>query len=104
MLSVLAAVLGQFSNTPRNIPLDRGASRTAYARAAAHRRLSTTSLAAMIVVLAGMTNLCIGADAQVPFGSVLGVVADRREATMAGTTVRITNLGTNETRSTQTSS
>ncbi len=103
MLSVLAAVLAQFSNN-RRTPLDRGASRTAYAGIGTHRRLSTTSLVAMIFVLAGMSNLCIRADAQVRFGSVLGVVADPSGATMSGANVKITNLGTNETRSTQTGS
>src|SRR6266567_8857914 len=103
MLSVLVAVLAQFSNN-RRTPLDRGASRTAYAGIGTHRRLSTTSLVAMIFVLAGMSNLCIRADAQVRFGSVLGVVADPSGATMSGANVKITNLGTNETRSTQTGS
>ena len=56
----------------------------------------------MILVLAGMATLCIRADAQVRFGSVLGVVADPSGATMSGANVKITNLGTNETRSTQT--
>ena len=47
---------------------------------------------------------CLSASAQVRFGTVLGTVVDASGATVSGATVKLTNLGTSETRTTQTSS
>src|ERR1043166_5173058 len=44
------------------------------------------------------------AFAQVRFGTVLGTVADSTGATVSGANVKLTNLGTNETRTMQTAS
>jgi len=104
MLSVLADVFAKVSNTRQSLPSDRGVSRRACAGTSTNWRLSTASLASLIFVLAGMIAMCIRADAQVRFGSVLGVVADPSGATMSGANVKITDLGTNQTRTTQTGS
>ncbi len=53
---------------------------------------------------AGMASYWAPVDAQVTFGSVLGTVSDPSGATVAGATVKLTNSGTNETRSLQTGS
>ncbi len=47
---------------------------------------------------------CLSASAQVRFGTILGTVVDSSGATVSGATVKLTNLGTSETRTTQTSS
>jgi hypothetical protein len=47
--------------------------------------------------------LCANAGAQVRFGTVVGTVADASGATVSGATVKLTNLGTNETRTMQSS-
>ena len=57
-----------------------------------------------IFVLAGMLALSIQANAQVRFGTVVGTVADQSGATLSGATVKLVNLGTNETRVVQSSS
>ena len=48
--------------------------------------------------------LCLQMSAQVRFGSVLGTVADQSGAALPNATVKLTNLGTNETRTAQTGS
>jgi outer membrane receptor protein involved in Fe transport len=68
-----------------------------------NRRCSTLLLAAMIV-LAGMFGLCASANAQVRFGTIVGTVDDPSGAMLSGTTVKLTNLDTNETRTVQTGS
>ncbi len=50
------------------------------------------------VVVIAMT--CSSAFAQVRFGTVLGTLVDSSGATAPGATVKLTNLGTNETRTT----
>ena len=67
------------------------------------RRLSTL-LFSTHLVLCCVAVLCLHASAQVRFGSVVGTVADPGGATLAGATVKLTNLGTNETRTVQTGS
>ena len=54
------------------------------------------------VVVIAMT--CLPASAQVRFGTVLGTIVDSSGATVSGATVKLNNLGTSETRTTQTSS
>ena len=54
-----------------------------------------------ILVFMVMATMCLLLNAQVRFGTVLGSVADSSGAVMSGASVKITNLGTNETRSTQ---
>src|SRR5690348_7358040 len=66
------------------------------------RRL-IASLLSTLFVLCAMAALCVQLSAQVRFGTVLGSVADSSGATLSGATVRLTNLGTNETRVMQTS-
>ena len=66
------------------------------------RRALTLSLST-VFVLAAMGVLCLQVSAQVRFGSVLGTVSDSSGAAMSGAKVQITNLGTNETRTTQSS-
>lgn len=67
------------------------------------QRLLASLMSALLVVSAAAV-LCIQADAQVRFGSILGTVTDSSGASLADAGVKITNLGTNETRSTKTTS
>jgi len=53
------------------------------------------------VVVIAMT--CLSVSAQVRFGTVLGTIVDSSGATVSGATVKLNNLGTSETRTTQTS-
>ena len=67
------------------------------------RRLGASVLPTLLTLFAAAV-LCTNAGAQVRFGSVVGTVADASGATVSGATVKLTNLGTNETRTMQTSS
>src|SRR5437870_2135839 len=67
------------------------------------RRLRA-SLLPILVALFAAAVLCTNAGAQVRFGSVVGSVADASGATVSGATIKLTNLGTNETRTMQSSS
>jgi hypothetical protein len=66
-----------------------------------HLLASTLSL---VLVLSAAAVLSLQAGAQVRFGSVVGTITDNSGATVSGATVKLTNLGTNETRTAQTSS
>jgi outer membrane receptor protein involved in Fe transport len=57
-----------------------------------------------MLAFAGMASYWAPVDAQVTFGSILGTVSDPSGATVAGATVKLTNSGTNETRTLQTGS
>ena len=63
-----------------------------------------TSLLSLLVVFSAAAVLCMQAGAQVRFGAILGAVSDSSGASLADATVKITNLGTNETRSAKTTS
>ena len=67
------------------------------------RRLAALLLPVLLLAAAVLV-LCSQAGAQVRFGSVVGTVSDSSGAAMAGAKVQITNLGTNETRTTQSGS
>lgn len=104
MSTVLAAHLGR---TPQ--PDNRytcGDDRTFFPRVQAGSPLQRLLSAFMsgLLVLAAAAVMCIQAGAQVRFGSILGTVTDSSGASLADATVKITNLGTNETRSTKTTS
>ena len=73
------------------------------ASAVRRQRLIFRVVVAMFA-FAGMASYMAPVDAQVTFGSVLGTVSDPSGATVAGATVKLTNSGTNETRSLQTGS
>jgi len=66
------------------------------------RRLGASLLPILFAVFAA-AFLCTNAGAQVRFGSVVGTVADTSGATVSGATIKLTNLGTNETRTMQSS-
>ena len=68
--------------------------------ASAERRPFKLAAVCLGVIVALMT--CLSASAQVRFGTVLGTVVDASGATVSGATVKLTNLGTSETRSSQT--
>lgn len=65
------------------------------------QRLLASTLS-LILVLFAAAVLSTQAGAQVRFGSILGTVTDSSGASLADAGVKITNLGTNETRSTKT--
>jgi hypothetical protein len=67
------------------------------------RRLGASLLPTLLALFAAAV-LCTNAGAQVRFGSVVGSVADASGATVSGATIKLTNLGTNETRTMQSSS
>ena len=58
----------------------------------------------MLLTLFTAGFLCTNAGAQVRFGSVVGTVVDPTGATVSGARVKLINLGTNETRTMQSSS
>ena len=66
------------------------------------RHLISGAMAAMLAF--GMASFCARLDAQVTFGSVLETVSDPSGGTVAGATVKLTNLGTNGTESVETGS
>jgi len=103
MLNVLANVLANSSTIRRSVVWLQTAVLAKPAGTTASRRLSATALPVVILVVAGMLGWCTGASAQVRFGSVVGTVTDSSGATVGGATVKLTNLGTNETRTIQTS-
>jgi hypothetical protein len=63
-----------------------------------------SSLSAALLVCAMLAGTATSANAQVTFGSVVGTVADSSGAAISSATVKLTNLGTNETRMMQTGS
>ena len=65
------------------------------------RRLGASLLPTLLTLFAAAV-LCTNAGAQVRFGSVVGSVADASGAAVSGATIKLTNLGTNETRTMQT--
>src|SRR6185312_10123993 len=67
------------------------------------KRLLASALS-LVLVLSAAALLCLQAGAQVRFGSIVGTITDNSGATVSGATVKLTNLGTNETRTAQTSS
>src|SRR5580704_9942643 len=99
-MNFLAAVLASFSNNGRNLA-SRQTSFSPSPVARVNRRCST--LVAAMIVLAGMAGLCVSANAQVRFGTIVGIVDDPIGALMSGATVKLINLNTNETRTMQSS-
>jgi len=68
------------------------------------RRGFVATVLSTLLTISAIAILCTGARAQVRFGTVVGTVADASGATVSGATVKLTNLGTNETRTMQSSS
>ena len=62
------------------------------------------SMLSVLLVLSAAAVLCIQVDAQARFGSIVGTIDDPSGASLAGATVKVTSLGTNETRSVKTTS
>ena len=56
------------------------------------------NLLIVVLCLFGMASLCARTNAQVRYGSVVGIVSDTSEGAIAGATVTLTNTGTNEKR------
>jgi len=67
------------------------------------QRLLASTLS-LLLVLSAAAVLCLQAGAQVRFGSILGAVTDSSGASLSDANVKITNLGTNETRTAKTTS
>ncbi len=63
---------------------------------------SRAKLSHVVLCAVAVLAMCSASLAQVRFGTILGTVADSSGATMSGATVKLTNLGTNETRTVQT--
>ena len=104
MLRILADVLAAFSQPHRNSSSNQG---KCLLSDGIDSRTTDRLLAALLVVsmsFAAVLVLSVGAAAQVRFGSVIGIVDDKSGAVISGATVKLTNLGTNENRTTQTSS
>ena len=60
------------------------------------RRPFTLTMLVTGVVVIAMT--CLPVTAQVRFGTVLGTILDSSGATVSGANVKLTNVGTSETR------
>lgn len=80
----------------RNSGVTRGGARSV-------RRNFIATILSTLLTLSATAILCTGAGAQVRFGSVVGTVSDTSGASVSGATVKLTNLGTNETRTMQSS-
>jgi hypothetical protein len=102
MLKVVVAPFTSFSHD--NFLSDQGKSFFSHAGNGSNMRRLMTSLLSTLFVLFAMAALCTQVSAQVRFGTVLGTVTDSSGATISGATVKLTNLGTNETRTMQTGS
>ena len=103
MLNVLANVLANSSTVRRSVFGLQTSDLAKLAGTTAWSRLRARALPVVVLVVAAMLAWSTNAGAQVRFGSVLGIVTDPSGATVGGATVKLTNLGTNETRTTQTS-
>ena len=94
MRDILASVVANSSNTYHRLLFDR-------TKNCAPRR---SVWSATLVILAAIAVLCMQVSAQVRFGAIVGIVDDPSGAIVSGVTVKLTNLGTNETRAMQTGS
>ena len=103
MLNVLANVLANSSTVRRSVFGLQTSDLAKLAGTTAWSRLRARALPVVVLVVAAMLAWSTNAGAQVRFGSVLGIVTDPSGATVGGATVKLTNLGTNETRTIQTS-
>ena len=101
MLSVLSGVLASFSEFHRNFSLNQDKCFFVPEDIGSRARRRVSSLLAMVFVFAALATQV---NAQVRFGTVVGTVTDSSGASLAAATVKITNLGTNEPRVTQTTS
>src|SRR5512146_3517816 len=104
MFRILADVLAAVSQSHRNRSSNQG---KCLLLADGIKRSTSWSVPALfltIFVFGIAAVLSIPAAAQVRFGSVVGLVDDTSGAVISGATVKLTNLGTNETRTMQTSS
>jgi outer membrane receptor protein involved in Fe transport len=61
----------------------------------------TARMVAVVFAFAGLTPFCMRVNAQVRFGTVVGTVSDASGATVSDASMKLTNLGTNETRGVQ---
>lgn len=104
MLRVLADVLADFSKSHRNFLLNEAGRSLTHGGIGPWARRRVSALLATLLVFAAVATLSTPANAQVRFGTVVGTVADSSGATVSGATVKLTNLGTNETRTMQTGS
>src|SRR5215510_13751070 len=73
------------------------------ADAAPIKRRIIGSFLLVALALGASAFLCTSSSAQVRFGGVVGTVADPSDAAISGANVKLTNLGTNEVRTIQTS-
>src|SRR6476659_4393424 len=60
------------------------------------------ALSTLVVAVVAALAISSSAFAQVRFGTILGTVADSSGATVSGASIKLTNLGTNESRTVQT--
>jgi outer membrane receptor protein involved in Fe transport len=101
MVNILAAVVASFSTNGGNLVSRQAACSRRHGAGTGN---ASTSLLGMFLVFAGLAAMCVSANAQVRFGTVLGTVSDPSGATVSGANIKLTNLGTNEVRTMQTSS
>src|SRR2546430_4576807 len=104
MFRVLSEVLASFSKSHRNFSWNQATCFFAPEDIGSRARHRVSPLLAMVLVFAAVATLSTPAFAQVTFGTVVGTVVDSSGAVLSGATVKLTNLGTNETRSVQTGS
>jgi Carboxypeptidase regulatory-like domain/TonB dependent receptor len=102
---MLKVVVAPFTSFPHdNFLSDHGKSFFSRLGNGSNMRRLMSPLLSTLFVLFAIAVFCEQVSAQVRFGTVLGTVTDSSGATISGATVKLTNLGTNETRTMQTSS
>ena len=106
MRELLGLPFAKLLNTRDDPPFDRGTTDGSAPHDAckSYQRRSVSPLLAMLFVFAAVATFSTLANAQVRFGTVLGNVSDSSGAMVPGATVKLTSLGTNETRTMQTGS
>jgi outer membrane receptor protein involved in Fe transport len=104
MFRALSGILADVSNPRRKSSVGAAARFLLADDARPSARRGMSPLLTMLFVIATMAAMTTLANAQVRFGSILGTVSDSTGASLADATVKITNLGTNETRTAKTTS
>ena len=104
MLRVLADMLAHCFKSHRNVASNQATCRLLKDGNGSRTKRRVSRLLALLFVLETVATLSTLVSAQVRFGTVVGTVTDASQATVSGATVKLTNLGTNETRTMQTGS
>src|SRR6185312_15578334 len=103
MLTLLPGRPGRASQTKASRMFGGNKSFLPHTAAVSGTRSLLTSTLSLLLVLSAASVLCLQAGAQVRFGNILGTVTDSSGAAVSGASVKLTTIGTNETRTAHTS-